>query len=54
MVKIANPDRRSRGVAGAWLDGAAVDPAAVPLADDGARHELKVVLGERVSSTPRA
>ena len=37
------PRRRRRRV----LDGAAVDPSAIPLVDDGGRHELAVVLGER-------
>ncbi|MCU0224631.1 MAG: DUF3131 domain-containing protein [Acidobacteria bacterium] len=47
LIAVANPEGRSRGVAGAELDGVPVDPLAVPLADDGERHELKVVLGER-------
>jgi len=45
-IDVVNPDRRSRGVARAVLDGTAVDARAVPLSDDGGRHELKVVLGE--------
>jgi cyclic beta-1,2-glucan synthetase len=46
-IEVVNPDGRSRGVAHAELDGRAVDPRAVPLADDGGRHQLRVVLGER-------
>ena len=45
-IEVVNPERRSRGVAEALLDGNAVDPSAVPLLNDGGRHELKVVLGE--------
>ncbi len=44
-IDVVNPEGRSRGVAEAVLDGTPVDPRAVPLSDDGGRHELKVVLG---------
>ncbi len=53
-IEIVNPERRSRGIAGAELDGSPVDPRAVPVADDGGRHELKVVLGERVAVAARS
>jgi cyclic beta-1,2-glucan synthetase len=46
---VLNPEHRSCGVASAVLDGQAVDADAVPLVDDGAEHEVTVVLG-----TPRA
>jgi cyclic beta-1,2-glucan synthetase len=46
-IKVANPERRCRGVAEAELDGAAVDPGAIPLADDGRTHEVRLVLGAR-------
>jgi cyclic beta-1,2-glucan synthetase len=49
-IDVANPERRSRGVQEARLDGAIADPAAIPLSEDGARHELKVVLGEPVAA----
>ena len=52
-IDVSNPEGRTRGVALALLDGTAVDPSAVPLADDGGRHELKVVLGERVKAAAR-
>ena len=45
-ITVENPHQRCRGVASALLDGVRVDPAAVPLADDGAVHRLAVVLGE--------
>jgi cyclic beta-1,2-glucan synthetase len=44
-IEVENPERRTRGVAGAALDGEAVDPAAIPLSDDGAVHRVNVVLG---------
>ena len=46
VIEVANPDRRSRGVARAALDGVRVNPSAVPLVDDGGTHEVTVVLGE--------
>jgi hypothetical protein len=36
------------------LDGAPVDARAIPLSDDGRRHELKVVLGDRVPAAVRS
>ena len=47
-IDVLNPERRSRGIAEAVLDGTSVDPGAIPLRDDGGRHELQVVLGDRV------
>ncbi len=48
VIDVTNPHRRARGVAQAVLDGEDVDPSAIPLLDDGGRHQLAVVLGERV------
>jgi cyclic beta-1,2-glucan synthetase len=45
-IVVTNPQRRCRGVASAELDGARVDPRAIPLADDGATHVVRVVLGD--------
>ncbi len=45
-VEVENPGHRSRGVAEAWLDDRPVDPRAVPLADDGRQHRVRVVMGE--------
>jgi cyclic beta-1,2-glucan synthetase len=53
-IDVVNPERRSRGVAEARLDGTSVDPSAIPLSDDGGRHELQVVLGEPVTAAPRS
>jgi cyclic beta-1,2-glucan synthetase len=44
-IDVVNPDRRSRGVASAVLDGVSVDPGAIPLSDDAARHHLRITLG---------
>jgi cyclic beta-1,2-glucan synthetase len=45
-IAVSNPERQCRGIAEAELDGAPVDPRAIPLADDGATHYLRVVLGD--------
>jgi cyclic beta-1,2-glucan synthetase len=50
-IHVENPERRSRGVKRAEQDGRPVDPAAVPLVDDGQVHRVKVVLG-RVPAEP--
>ncbi|MGE3509468.1 MAG: glucoamylase family protein [Vicinamibacterales bacterium] len=44
-ISVENPNRVSRGVVGAWLDGVPVEHTAVPLALDGGRHQVRVVLG---------
>jgi cyclic beta-1,2-glucan synthetase len=46
---VANPDHVSHGIARAQLDGIDVDHEAIPLADDGADHQVSVVLGSRSS-----
>ena len=47
-IRVDNPERRCRGVAGVTVDGVDVDPAAIPLVDDGGAHTVSVLLG-----TPR-
>jgi cyclic beta-1,2-glucan synthetase len=44
-IEVKNPKRRCRGVADALLDGTPVDSHAIPLVDDGAVHQVKIVLG---------
>ena len=46
-ITVENPQRVSRGVSSATLDGTALPsgPARVPLADDGATHIVRVILG---------
>ncbi len=45
---VENPERRSRGIASAELDGRPIDPNAIALVDDGKEHTVRVVLGPRV------
>ncbi|MGE3955508.1 MAG: glucoamylase family protein [Vicinamibacterales bacterium] len=44
-ITVENPERVSRGVAAAWLDGVPVDGRSVPLPADGGQHVIRVVLG---------
>jgi cyclic beta-1,2-glucan synthetase len=46
-IAVENPSRVNRGVTAAELDGAALPlkPLVVPLVDDGAEHNVRVVLG---------
>jgi cyclic beta-1,2-glucan synthetase len=52
-ISVANPERRCRGVAEAELDGEPVDPAAIPLVDDGATHRVHAVLRAASPDAPR-
>jgi cyclic beta-1,2-glucan synthetase len=45
-IEVENPDRKNRGVAWAELDGARVDPLAIPLVDDGGVHRVRAAVGE--------
>jgi cyclic beta-1,2-glucan synthetase len=44
-IAVSNPQHRCCGVASAELDGAEVDPLAIPLVDDAAIHHVRIVLG---------
>ncbi len=44
-ISVANPLGRCKGIATAELDGVAVDGRAVPLVDDGAVHQVRLVMG---------
>jgi cyclic beta-1,2-glucan synthetase len=46
-IAVENPEHRCRGVGRAELDGTVVDPAAIPLVDDGATHAVRIVIGKR-------
>jgi cyclic beta-1,2-glucan glucanotransferase len=46
-ISVINPDHRSRGVRSAELDGAAVDPDAIPVLNDDETHRLVIELGDR-------
>ena len=45
-ISVINPDHRCRGVRSVELDGAAIDPDAIPLLDDGQVHDVIVQLGD--------
>ena len=44
-IQVENPDRCCRGVVWADKDGEPVNPARIPLLDDGGTHRLRLVLG---------
>jgi cyclic beta-1,2-glucan synthetase len=47
-IMVSNPTRQCcRGIATATLDGARVDPAAIPLVNDGRTHDVQIVMGDR-------
>jgi cyclic beta-1,2-glucan synthetase len=46
LISVSNPERQCRGVLEASLDDVAVDAAAIPLADDGREHRVRIVLGK--------
>ncbi|HET7218794.1 MAG TPA: glucoamylase family protein [Vicinamibacterales bacterium] len=45
-ISVENRDGVSRGVLRVELDGVALDGAAIPIADDGGTHQVRVVMGE--------
>jgi cyclic beta-1,2-glucan synthetase len=49
-INVTNPERRSRGVEAATLDGVVVDTRAIALVDDGGTHTVNVVLGSAVQT----
>jgi len=55
-IAVDNPERVSRGVRSIAVDGVALESGktSVQLVDDGARHQLKVTLGEPVDLKPEA
>jgi len=46
-IIVLNPNRVWTGVLRAELDGAPVDPRAIPLLSDGGRHEVTITMGRR-------
>ena len=46
-LTVTNPRRRCTGIASATLDGAQVDPAAIPLEDDGGIHDVAIEIGKK-------
>ncbi len=53
-IVVENPERLCRGVASVELDGSPADPAAIPLENDGSRHQVRVVLGAGRNEPPGA
>ncbi len=51
-ISVVNTGRHSRGIAEVTLDGSAVDPSAIPLADDGRLHEVRAVMGNPSDALP--
>jgi len=49
---VSNPEHRSQGIGSAELDGVAVDAQAIPLEDDGAEHDVTIVLGASEGGMP--
>jgi cyclic beta-1,2-glucan synthetase len=47
-ISVENPQQRCSGIAEAELDGAPVDPEAIPLRDDGRTHRVRAVIGDPV------
>jgi cyclic beta-1,2-glucan synthetase len=47
-ISVLNPDHRSRAIRSATLDGASVDSNAIPIVDDGQKHEVIIELGAKV------
>jgi cyclic beta-1,2-glucan synthetase len=53
LISVSNPERQCRGVLDASLDDAAVDAAAIPIADDGLTHRVRIVLGRPRATVTR-
>jgi len=47
-ISVENPAGCCRGVVEAWLDGIPVDPAAIPVVQDGRTHQVRAILGKKV------
>jgi cyclic beta-1,2-glucan synthetase len=50
VIRVENPEHVQRGIVRAELDGAAVDPTAIPARDDGQAHEVRVIMGPAVKA----
>jgi cyclic beta-1,2-glucan synthetase len=53
-IKVENPHGLCRGVASVDLDGVSQPADAILLSNDGLPHEVRVVMGERVSNAEAA
>lgn len=52
QITVSNPTRRCKGVGKATVDGAPVNPVAIPLVDDGRIHDVQIVLGDVTQLDP--
>jgi cyclic beta-1,2-glucan synthetase len=50
-ISVVNPESRCGGVRAVDVDGAAADPDAIPILDDGGVHEVVVLLGDPAERT---
>ena len=46
-IRVENPAGCCRGVVAAWLDDQPVDPAAIPVLQDGRTHQVRAILGKK-------
>jgi hypothetical protein len=46
MITVENPTGAESGIASVWLDSARQSGNSIPLADDSAAHEVRVVVGQ--------
>jgi cyclic beta-1,2-glucan synthetase len=53
-ITVSNPQRRCGGVARVEIDGNAVDARSIPLVDDGAVHDVRILIGVPVTGRPSA
>ncbi|MEQ1832909.1 MAG: glucoamylase family protein [Candidatus Eisenbacteria bacterium] len=53
-IEVENPGHHQHGVSHAWLDSQPVDPASMPLSEDGRTHTVRVVLGPPPTGGPGA
>jgi cyclic beta-1,2-glucan synthetase len=51
QIKVENPHGMSRGIASVEVDGELQPTDDIPLKDDGARHSVRIVLGQRPPAT---
>ena len=53
-ISVENPERCNQGVAHAWLDSRPVDPAAMPLSEDGLTHQVRLIMGGKACGSDPA
>ena len=48
-ITVTNPNHQTSGIESTRLDGVAVNHQAIPIEDDGAVHEVEIVIGKSAS-----